>query len=124
MHEGCERRRVSYTDEVDDESPVGESAAGMTKVRLTVRESASRLCTIGEEDQVSGVGERVAESEDGGVTAAASSREDQQLLEPLQLGAQGVILPRHVKPLGLKEGVAKRTGPCDRKGKDSVRGRG
>lgn len=81
MHEGCERRRVSYTDEVDDESPVGESAAGMTKVRLTVRESASRLCTIGEEDQVSGVGERVAESEDGGVTAAARSREDQQVEE-------------------------------------------
>lgn len=86
------KRRVSYTDEVDDESPVGEAAAGMTKVRLTVRESASGHRTTGEEVQVSGVGERVAESEDGGVTAAANSREDQQVEEETQ-GDEG----RHLR---------------------------
>lgn len=39
----------------------------------------------------------------------------QQLVEPLELRAQGVILPCNVETLGLVEGVAEGAGTCDGK---------
>ncbi|RRT48396.1 hypothetical protein B296_00006842 [Ensete ventricosum] len=77
----------------------------MTKVGLTVREPAR---ATGEEDQVSGVGERVAESEDGGVTATAVSSREEQLVEEETKGDEG----RHLRTvLGSPEVVERARHP-------------
>lgn len=56
------------TDEVHDESAVGEAPGGAAEVRHPVWRPAGLAVGVAwDSDQVAGVGERVAEAEDGGV---------------------------------------------------------